>query len=236
MMHAFLQITKNEVGTEVILAKCLSKENQHTVQATGLLLWDAAPALAAVLNANPLLLTNKQIVELGCGATAFCSLIASKFATTIVATDGDHSSMQLLQENLQLNSETFPVTKVVCQTLEWGNEEHTKKVKSFSGNLGFELIVGTDVTYVAEAVPLLFATARELIAKPSIGCGQSMLLLCHFARKVAEEDILATALANGFRPINVWETSSPRLVVPAGLEKLSLGHGPLRLLSFQPSE
>lgn len=232
----FLQITKVEVGTEVILAKCLSKENQHTVEATGLLLWDAAPALATILNANPLLLTNKRIVELGCGATAFCSLIASKFATKIVATDGDLSSMELLQENLELNSETFPVTKVVCRTLEWGKEDHINEVKSLSDNLGFELIVGTDVTYVAEAVPLLFATARELITKPSNGFGQSMLVLCHFARKVAEGDILATALTNGFRPIDIWETCSPQLVVPKGLEKLSLGHGPLRLLCFQPSE
>ena len=128
------------------------------------------------------------------------------------------------------------MTKVVCRTLEWGKEEHINEVKSLSDNSGFELIVGTDVTYVAEAVPLLFATARELITKPSNGLGQSMLVLCHFARRVAEGDILATALANGFRPIDVWETCSPRLVVPKGLENLSLGHGPLRLLCFQPLE
>ena len=107
-----------EDGTEVILAKGLSKENQHWVEATGRLLWDTAPALATILNAKPLLLTNKRIVELGCGATTICKVIASKFATTIVTTDGDLSSMELLQETILFNSETFPVTEVVCRKLE----------------------------------------------------------------------------------------------------------------------
>ena len=113
----FRQVTKIKVGNQLLLAKCLERENQHTMKATGLLLWDAAPALAAVLEANPLLVQDKRVLELGCGATALCSLIASNSASTVFATDGDPATMNLLQENIELNSTSFPVKKVACHRL-----------------------------------------------------------------------------------------------------------------------
>jgi methyltransferase-like protein 6 len=203
------------------------------VKATGLLLWDAAPALAAVLEANPPLLKDKRVLELGCGAIALCSLIASNSAATVFATDGDPATMSLLQENMELNSSSFPVKKVSCRTLEWGKNHNIEDIKSEIEDSGFDLIVGTDVTYVAAAVPLLFQTARSLIANQTT----SMLMLCHYARKVAETDILATAAAHGFAYFDVWKSNSlDSLVVPENLEDLASGNGPLRLLCFQPSE
>lgn len=224
-------MTRIKVGKHLLSAKCLEKENQHTVKATGLLLWDAAPALAAVLEANPSLLQGKRVLELGCGATALCSLIASNSAAAIFATDGDPVSMSLLQENMELNSSSFPVNKVACRTLAWGKQTDIEAIKSECENSGFELILGTDVTYVAAAVPLLFETASSLIAKEST----SMLMLCHFARKVAEGDILATAAAHGFSYFDIWQSGYPQLVVPDHLQDLASSNGPLRLLCFRPS-
>jgi len=222
-------VTRIKVGNHLVSAKCLERENQHTVQATGLLLWDAAPALAAVLEANPFLVQDKRVLELGCGATALCSLISSNSASTIFATDGDPASMSLLQENLELNSSSFLVNKVACRTLAWGKKSDIEAVKSECES--FELIVGTDVTYVAAAVPLLFETASSLIAKEST----SMLILCHFSRKVAEDDIVATAAAHGFSYFDIWQSSSPQLVVHDNLLSLASSNGPLRLLCFRPS-
>ena len=225
-------MTRIKVGNHLVLAKCLPKEHQHTVKATGLLLWDAAPALAAVLEANPFLVKDKRVLELGCGATALCSLIASNSAATIFASDGDPECMKLLQENMELNSSSFPVKKVSCRTLEWGNKRDIEAIKSENGDSGFELIVGTDVTYVAAAVPLLFRTTSSLISKQST----SMLMLCQYSRKVAEGDILATAAAHGFSYFDVWRSSSSELVVPENRQDLASGNGPLRLLCFRPSE
>ncbi|KAG0559842.1 hypothetical protein KC19_10G133200 [Ceratodon purpureus] len=226
------EVTRIKVGNHLLLAKCLAKEHQHTVKATGLLLWDAAPALAAVLDANPSLLKDKRVLELGCGATALCSLIASNSAATIFATDGDPASMNLLQENMELNSSSFHVKKVFCRTLEWGKKSDIEAIKSENGDSRFELILGTDVTYVAPAVPLLFETASSLIAKRST----SMLMLCHYSRQVAEADILATAATHGFSYFDVWKSNSPELLVPENLQDLASGNGPLRLLCFRPSE
>lgn len=91
--------------------------------------------------------------------------------------------------------------------------------------------MGTDVTYVAAAVPLLFETARSLIAKESM----SVLMLCHYSRKVSEGDILAIAAQYGFSSFDIWESSSPKVVVPENLQGLVSGKGPLRLLCFRPS-
>lgn len=213
------------------MVKCLERENQHTTQATGLLLWDAAPALAAVLEANASLVQGKRVLELGCGATALCSLIASTSAATVFATDGDPASMSLLQENIDLNSSSFPVQNVSCRTLAWGKRSDIEAIAADCRS--FEVIVGTDVTYVAAAVPLLFETASALIAKES---STSMLMLCHYARKVSETDILATAAAHGFASFDVWHSSSShsQLVVPDYLQDLASGNGPLRLLCFRP--
>ncbi|XP_024395799.1 uncharacterized protein [Physcomitrium patens] len=227
-----VEVTKIKVGNRLLLIKCVARENQHTTRATGLLLWDAAPALASVLEANPALYDNKRVLELGCGATALSSLIVSNSAATVFATDGDPASMSLLQENMELNSSSFPVGKVCCRKLEWGQKEDVEAIKSECQRAGFDLIVGTDVTYVAAAVPLLFQTASSLIAKQS----SSLFVLCHFSRKVQEADILAAASACGFSYFDVWKSTSPQLVVPDSLQELASSNGPLRLLCFRISE
>ena len=234
-MWVIWQVRGIEVGHQLILAKVLAKENQHTMQATGLLLWDAAPALAAVLEANPSLLQGKSVLELGCGGTALCSLIASHYSSMIVATDGDSMAMELLHENLELNAHWFPVSKVVCQRLEWAKQEDIAAVASLTRHEGFDLILGTDVTYIAEAVPLMFETARTLIAKQRSGSLHPMLMLCHFSRRVAEGDILAVAASYGFVDYNFWGSNSPKPVVPLGLESLASGCVPLKLMCFVPS-
>ncbi|CAK9877686.1 unnamed protein product [Sphagnum jensenii] len=225
-----LEMKRIEVCKQDILVKCLGKEHQHTVKATGLLLWDAAPALATILEANPALVKGKSVVELGCGALALCSLLASGHASLMVATDGDSDVVDLLGENLELNASTFPVRKVVCSRLEWGCKDAMESVRALSTGNDFDVVLGTDVTYVAEMVPLLFQTARTLISPSSSAC-QPMLLLCHFARKVAG-DILAAAKAHGFNLHTAWTSE---LVIPPGLESFGCTHGPLRLLYFHPS-
>lgn len=234
-MWVIWQIRRIEVGQQLILAKVLPKENQHTMQATGLLLWDAAPVLAAVLEANPALLRGNSVLELGCGGTALCCLIASHYSSMIVATDGDSVAMELLHENLELNAHCFPVSNVVCRTLEWAKQEDIAAVGSITGHQGFDLILGTDVTYIAEAVPLMFETARTLIATQRSGSLHPMLMLCHFARRVAEGDILTMAASHGFVDYDFWGTNFPKPVVPLGLESLASGCGPLRLMCFLPS-
>ncbi len=173
----------------------------------------------------------KSVVELGCGALALCSLLASDHASLVVAIDGDSDVLDLPRENLELNASIFPVRKVVCSRLEWGCKDAMESVQALSTGNGFDVVLGTDVTYVAKMVPLLFQTAHRLISPSSSAC-QPMLLLCHFARKVAEGDILAAAKAHGFNLHTAWTS---KLVIPPGLKSLGSTHGPLRLLYVHPS-
>ncbi|MCI20207.1 S-adenosyl-L-methionine-dependent methyltransferases superfamily protein, partial [Trifolium medium] len=139
----------------------LSKEYQHTCKSTGLMLWESARLMASVLAENPNIVAGKRVLELGCGSGGICSMIASRHADQVVATDGDDSSLDLLAKNVASNIESSLLNKLTTKKLEWGNKDHIESIKELSDR-GFDVIIGTDVTYIAEAILPLFATAKEL--------------------------------------------------------------------------
>ncbi|KAL3683159.1 hypothetical protein R1sor_001181 [Riccia sorocarpa] len=230
------------VGDYKVNAMCLSNENQHTFAATGFMLWDSALALAKVLAKNTFLTQGQTVLELGCGSIGLCSLIASVTAEKVVATDGDSGTLDLLRQNLELNRESFGVKKIMQRKLQWGNMEEISALKAVTANRGFDLIIGSDVTYVKAAVPLLFETAKFLLRESGVGMPEPQLLLCHRIRGVAESDILASAAANGFCMKGLW--TSDGIVVDdkegkkrsdinllfEGLEDIGINHNSLQLL------
>ncbi|KAL2612164.1 hypothetical protein R1flu_023856 [Riccia fluitans] len=234
------------VGECKVHAVCLRNENQHTFAATGFMLWDSALALATVLTKNPSFTHGQTILELGCGSIGLCSLIASLTAERVVATDGDSGTLDLLGENLALNRESFPVEKILQRKLQWGNMEEILALKAGNGNRGFDLIIGSDVTYVQEAVPLLFETASYLLREFVEGMPEPQLLLCHRIRRVAESDILTTAAANGFCVKGLWTSDVAKdtekkgrsniELVFRGLEDIAVNHNSLQLLLLTRSK
>ncbi|PIA42946.1 hypothetical protein AQUCO_02000416v1 [Aquilegia coerulea] len=196
---------------EIDLGECnfrirgLSKEYQHTCKSTGLMLWESARLMSEVIARNPSIIAGRRVLELGCGCTGVASMIAARSAELVVATDGDAKALDLLDQNVALNLEQTFLSKLVTRRLEWGNAEDLEAVKKLSSN-GFEVIMGTDVTYVAEAISPLFATARELIS-----CREDdnvelrpALILCHVLRRVDEPSILSAAAQFGFRLVDRW--------------------------------
>ncbi|BFI39583.1 tRNA N(3)-methylcytidine methyltransferase METTL6 [Marchantia polymorpha subsp. ruderalis] len=236
------------VGKHTVHALCLNAENQHTFAATGFMLWESALALATLLAVNPSFLRGKTILEVGCGSIGLCSLIASLAAEKVFATDGDSGTMDLLRENLHLNEENFPVQKIAPHKLYWGHADETAALKASNGNRGFDLIIGSDVTYVEAAVPLLFETARSLLRETSPGAQEPQFLLCHRIRGVSESEILSAAAAHGFRVEGLWTSdgyvageverrrrSNIELLFKEGLEDIATKHNSLRLLLLTPS-
>ncbi|KAG6541467.1 hypothetical protein Mapa_017140 [Marchantia paleacea] len=236
------------VGKYTVHAMCLRNENQHTYAATGFMLWESALALASLLAVNPSFLRGKTILEVGCGSIGLCSLIASLAAEKVFATDGDSGTLDLLRENLHLNKESFGVQKIAQHKLEWGHAQETAALKASNGNRGFDLIIGSDVTYVRAAVPLLFETARSLLREPSPGAQEPQFLLCHRIRGVAQSDILSAAAARGFRIEGLWtsdgfvagevekrQRSNIELLFKEGLEDIATKHNSLQLLLLTPS-
>eukprot|EP00271_Cylindrocystis_brebissonii_P007832 TRINITY_DN21644_c0_g2_i1.p1 TRINITY_DN21644_c0_g2~~TRINITY_DN21644_c0_g2_i1.p1 ORF type:complete len:787 (+),score=119.58 TRINITY_DN21644_c0_g2_i1:73-2433(+) len=265
------------VGNCSIRIKSLHKSQQHTQPHTGLLMWESALALAGLLaplplppspssSANPFsgrpsgsILSGQRVLELGCGAAALSSLIASRSARQIVATDGDLATLALLEENLRLNSRRFPVERITSRQLVWGDKDVEADILRESGGRGFDVILGADVVYVKEAVPKLFATARNLLRQHidvqewtgGMG-GKSMrmpvLLLCHCTRRVCEADIIKAAEAAGLQlvkdglkgviggeEVEIAYGHTSRGRGTRGVFELDPSFGPLRLMCFTHS-
>ncbi|XP_043722454.1 uncharacterized protein LOC122669689 [Telopea speciosissima] len=190
--------------------KGLPKEYQHTCKSTGLMLWESAQLLSAVLARTPSIVAGKKVLELGAGCAGICSMVAVRSADLVVATDGDLRALDLLRENVSSNLEPQLLNKLVTKRLEWGNRDHIEAIKEMSHS-GFEVIIGTDVTYVPEAVSPLFATARELISSnDSLWDGSKpAFILCHVLRRVDEMSLLSAASQFGFKLVDRWPTRVP---------------------------
>ncbi|KAI7753570.1 hypothetical protein M8C21_003362, partial [Ambrosia artemisiifolia] len=189
--------------------KLLSKEFQHTCKSTGLMLWESARLMATVLASNQTIVSGKRVLELGSGCGGICSMIASKTACLVVPTDGDNKALELLKENVSSNLDKSLSSKLHIRQLNWGNKEHIESVKKLSDNNGFDVIIGTDVTYVAEAIMPLFQTAKELISS-SEGDEEGLkpaFILCHIFRRVDEESILSAASCFGFQLVDKWPSN-----------------------------
>uniref|UniRef100_A0A1D1Y5A5 Methyltransferase-like protein 6 n=2 Tax=Anthurium amnicola TaxID=1678845 RepID=A0A1D1Y5A5_9ARAE len=184
--------------------KGLAKEYQHTCRATGLMLWESARFMCKVLAENPSIVAGKRVLELGCGSAGVCSMVAVQFAELVVATDGDIEALDHLKENVSSNLPQSLIEKIIIKKLVWGNKEDLNVIQDLKndGGCGFDIIIGTDVTYNSEAVSQLFQTARALISDKGDRGVEPALILCHVQRQVSEDYIIATACQCGFRLVD----------------------------------
>lgn len=162
--------------------------------------------MAAVLAANQDIVAGKKVLELGCGCGGICSMISATSADIVLATDGDSKALDLLTENVVSNLKSPSLDSLSVKKLEWGNRDNIEGVKQLNEE-GFDVIIGTDVTYVAEAINPLFETARELLSTQR--SKECCLILCHVLRRVDEPSILSAASRHGFRMIDRWTGESP---------------------------
>ncbi|KAK9843966.1 hypothetical protein WJX81_000623 [Elliptochloris bilobata] len=225
-----------------VRVRSVAREHRHTLAHTGLMLWEAAPALARLLLACPALCAGKRVLELGAGASPLVALAALRMgAVCVVATDGSPDALRLLEANLAANAGQVVIERARLRRLAWddaaavqalaaeaqGPRESTSYSRrrpaaaSSCSASGFDLALGADVAYVAEAVPALFAAAAALLSASK----EARLVLCHVTRRVAEERILAAAAAAG------WEPAPPEAGLSAAAAHALFG--PLRLLVFQ---
>ncbi|XP_065849720.1 uncharacterized protein [Euphorbia lathyris] len=185
--------------------RVVSKEYQHTCKSTGLMLWESARMMAPLLAANPGIVRRKKVLELGCGCAGICSMIAAGSAELVVATDRDSKTLEVLTENVASNLVPPSITKLIVHRLEWGNDEHIQGIRELNPE-GFDVIIGTDVTYIAEAILPLFATAKKLISSNyNQEIQRPSLILCHILRRVDEASIISSASQFGFKLTDKWQ-------------------------------
>lgn len=204
-----LQKINIAIGDHTFNIKMISKEFQHTCKSTGLMLWESARLMSSILADNPSIVTGKSILELGCGSSGICSMIAARAAKLVVATDGDERALDLLGQNIISNMSPPLSDRMAWKKLEWGNSDDIGSVKQLCPQ-GFDVIIGTDVTYIPDAILPLFKTASALISGGSTGECKPVLILCHVLRRVDEASILDAASQAGFSLVDSWSFETRR--------------------------
>jgi hypothetical protein len=121
----------------------------QTLSSTGLTIWRAAEHLCDFIFRNPERFHNRSVVELGCGL-GMVSILLHKMAVaaTIVATDGDADTMELLRNNL---ATTGSADGVDARKLYWGDESDTAALLA-AYPARFDVVIASDVIYEDEQV------------------------------------------------------------------------------------
>ncbi|KAL3844256.1 hypothetical protein ACJIZ3_001659 [Penstemon smallii] len=202
------EIIEVAIRDHIFKIKVLSKEYQHTCTSTGLMLWESARLMASILAQNQNIITGKRVLELGSGCGGICSMIAARSSNLVFATDVDKKTLDLLTDNVTSNLKSPFLDILNVKKLEWGNEDDILAVKQLNEK-GFDVIIGTDVTYITEAIIPLFATAKELISSTHNSKEPPALILCHVLRRVDEPYILSAASEYGFVLVDRWSDRIP---------------------------
>ena len=149
-----------------------------------------------------------RILELGSG-TGLLGMVASKLGkpASVVLTDGDGETMNLLQQNLKNPFNAIDEATAKAAILQWGEEQevfHKWLRRSFpeQNDTKFDLILAGDVMYKNELPKPFFETVCSLLTETGT------LWLCHVPRSdVTHRIIRAAAEECGFA-IEAYDTKN----------------------------
>ena len=159
-----------------------------TGDSTGFGVWGSALVLANFLERNSAQrsrLRGANVIELGSGTGFVGMSCAALGAHSVTLTDRvmtrhtctynpngdlimgtpvkDHYLLDQLHINVLRNTPALASSKLQVMELEWGNEDHIQAALALSDRgLGFDIIVGSDLSYHADCVPPLINTIRSL--------------------------------------------------------------------------
>lgn len=160
---------------------------------TGLITWDSSVVLAKYLEHNPAIVQNKHILELGAG-TGVCGISAAYLGASYVVLTDLAYVIKNLQKNVEINFPQHPQTDdtstrhVHTQLLEWGNQstyifpnrsnigfslsqelqQNNKKNEEQEQSNGWDVILGADIVWLENLVPLLIHALTLLTSKSTV--------------------------------------------------------------------
>jgi predicted nicotinamide N-methyase len=150
--------------------------------------WPASTFLCEYIVKNRELFRGRTVIELGAGS-GICGLVAAKFASRVVITDGSEIAGELIRHNIEknysrVNSSEFSRDRtVVFQKLRWGQETAELLHQ-------YDIVLASDVVYKNEFYTPLFNTAKNLLSKSPV----SKFILC-FAKRYPIQDVQIDAVA-----------------------------------------
>lgn len=176
-----------QFGAITFQLKGVKRELGQTLHSTGLTIWRAADRLGEYIASHAERFRHKVIVELGCGL-GVCAILLDKLDVnaTVVATDGDELTMELLRANLV---HAHASERVSATQLWWG--QHQAFVQQHPTL--FDMVIAADVIYEAAQVEPLVQTVCAVL-RPT---GEFLLSFAH--RNVPVDRLLTCAERHGLR-------------------------------------
>ena len=164
----------------------LIKGNPGHVQ-SGQYLWPAAQFAATWLLTNCAALAldsshRLRVVELGAGCgLAGLAMLQLENVDTVVFTDYDYGSIELLNENVnEAKSQPYAAGKTLAvERLKWGSETLSSTLLSIIGGEGEMaaalLVIGTDLIYSKDVVQPLLQSVKLLLVQKQPGAARFVL-------------------------------------------------------------
>jgi predicted nicotinamide N-methyase len=154
--------------------------------------WPSAIALANFLESQSHLVANKNILELAAGL-GLPSLVAAKFAATLVCSDYIQEPLNLVEQSIVLNK----LNNVECRILDWNNlpEDLSTDVLLLS-DINYEPAAFNQLLKVIEFFlqnnsTIILATPQRIMAKPFI---EVVLPFCIEQTETAIEETIVSIL------------------------------------------
>ena len=159
-------------------------DSDETFNSTGLTLWRAAEHLCQYLIRRREGLRNRRVCELGCGL-GLCGILAHRLAsmgnadsaqkneTEVYLTDGDTDALAQLRANVRQNASPADnggnnAGTIRCNQLIWGRENTVNFLERHCSNRQFDILLASDVVYVADIIAPLMETVQTLLAPEGV--------------------------------------------------------------------
>jgi len=163
-------------------------DSDETFNSTGLTLWRAAEHLCQYTIRRREELRNRRLCELGCGL-GLCGILAHRLTsmgnvdkaigsaqkneTEVYLTDGDTDALAQLRANVRQNAPPADnggnnAGTIRCNQLIWGRENTVNFLGRHCSNRPFDILLASDVVYVADIIAPLMETVQTLLAPEGV--------------------------------------------------------------------
>ena len=160
---------------------------------TGGRVWPASRVLCRWLAAEADLVRGAAVLELGCGCGGVGIYAAACGARRVVLTDGTAALCDVARDNARANRDLCPDADVQARRYPWGEPlTELRGLGSGAGEDGvggFDLVLGSDVTYGTD--PAALCASLKMLLTPGAGAAPPRVILTHQLRP------LVAALNNG---------------------------------------
>ncbi|XP_059665423.1 uncharacterized protein LOC132311523 [Cornus florida] len=203
------ELTTFTFGSQIFELFCLQSASTD-FDLTGQMVWPGALLLNDYLSKNAEILQGCSVIELGSGV-GITGILCSRFCREVVLTDHNEEVLKILKKNIELHSSSENsncCAGLIAEKLEWGNSDQLNQILQRDLK-GFDLILGADICFQQNSVPLLFDTVKQLLHVRR--GGQCKFILAYVSRaKTMDAMVVSEALGHG---LQIKEVAGSRSVV-----------------------